>query len=107
VIPSAYKLQSQKPTTPREESRPISTQRSRAVGAQPRPALSQTAPMSFIKARHQRPSSFVGPQSETRPRHKMRPAKRSTILPMSMTAQDFVAKWRRVDLSERSAVQQH
>jgi hypothetical protein len=26
---------------------------------------------------------------------------------MSMTAQDFVAKWRRVDLSERSAVQQH
>ena len=25
---------------------------------------------------------------------------------MSMTAQDFVAKWRRVDLSERSAVQQ-
>ena len=24
-----------------------------------------------------------------------------------MTAQDFVAKWRRVDLSERSAVQQH
>jgi hypothetical protein len=26
---------------------------------------------------------------------------------MSMTAQDFVAKWRRVDLAERSAVQQH
>src|SRR5258706_8273991 len=26
---------------------------------------------------------------------------------MSMTTQDFVAKWRRVDLSERSAVQQH
>jgi hypothetical protein len=32
---------------------------------------------------------------------------RSTIPLMPITAQDFIAKWRRAGLSERSAVQQH
>src|SRR5436190_217500 len=67
VIPSAYKLQSQKPPTPREESRPIPTIARRAAGAQTPPCLiAKTSPeisrLTRVEKESARPS-FTGPRA--------------------------------------------